>query len=207
MRLVELHLGNLPLVPQVFCQPLAVQPDLPKFGRLSDIPMWPVVVPGPPENPCNFRICLTSDRDVVNAYMTKGFCGLNASFRSGFDYDCPDQTPVVATSLLARKLVGLLPGIRKIHNLLVFLMRALLGLLVVSILAAALYELATGRPLDPPPVDQLRLGRLVETVRAKRRFNQTSNNTQETPQPLSPPTELPDSLQNGLSNGIAKASI
>lgn len=209
MKLVEFHFGNLPLVPQVFCQPLAVQLDRPEFGWLSDIPMWPVVVPGPPGHPCDFRICLTFNRDIVDTYMTKGFCGLNSSFRRGFDYDCPDQTPAAATLLLARKIVGPLRGTRKIRTLLGLLMRTLLGLLVVSILTAALYELATGRPLNLPPVDQLRLGPLAEAVRAKRRLNQELNDTQETPRlrSFSAGTEFPDSPQNDLSNSTAKAPV
>jgi hypothetical protein len=73
------------LVPTVFCQPVAIGGP---GGLGLEFPAWPILVPG---KEGVVQMCYTNDEQFRDTYLQRGFCGLDASFRAQFDYECPLQ--------------------------------------------------------------------------------------------------------------------
>lgn len=95
-----------PLLPGIFCTPIDVErvrasydsdPDgavgFAPGPERGELPTWPILVPAAQ----GFGACLTSDEVLRDTYIAKGFCGLDASFRSRFNDSgiCTRQLTVV----------------------------------------------------------------------------------------------------------------
>jgi hypothetical protein len=75
-----------PLLPAVFCQPVAIGGP---GGAGLDFPAWPILVP----TKDGVQVCFTDDENFRDTYLQRGFCGLDASFRDKFDYNC--SAPII----------------------------------------------------------------------------------------------------------------
>ncbi|KAK4150151.1 hypothetical protein C8A00DRAFT_18272 [Chaetomidium leptoderma] len=83
-----------PLLSTVFCQPIAVGgPN----GLSLDFTVWPILVPGGDKE--EVMVCYTRDKQFRNKYMERGYCGLDASFRGQFEYNCPEQIIHIAPTV------------------------------------------------------------------------------------------------------------
>jgi hypothetical protein len=75
-----------PLLSAVFCQPIAIGGP---GGAGLNFPAWPILVP----TEDGVQVCFTPDENFRNTYLQRGFCGLDASFRDKFDYNC--SAPII----------------------------------------------------------------------------------------------------------------
>lgn len=85
-----------PLLSTVFCQPVAIGGP---GGLGLSFPAWPILVPARE----GIQVCYTRDEHFRDTYMEKGFCGLDASFRSQFDHHCPGQIVQVVPTVLEQQ--------------------------------------------------------------------------------------------------------
>ncbi|AEO55004.1 hypothetical protein MYCTH_2298331 [Thermothelomyces thermophilus ATCC 42464] len=97
-HLFHFELQSPPFMPSVFCQPVGI--GGPQGPGLLDFPVWPILVPAAD----GFRVCYTDDEDFRDAYLARGFCGLDAAFRDQFDHDCHRQAVHVAPTVREEKL-------------------------------------------------------------------------------------------------------
>ncbi|KAL2176987.1 uncharacterized protein P884DRAFT_202075 [Thermothelomyces heterothallicus CBS 202.75] len=97
-HLFHLELQSPPLMPSVFCQPVDIGGT--QGPGLLDFPVWPILVPAAD----GFQVCYTDDEDFRDAYLARGFCGLDAAFRDQFDHDCRLQAVRVAPTVREEKL-------------------------------------------------------------------------------------------------------
>ena len=71
-------------IPATFSPPVTVVGPEEMLGA----PAWPILVPGTDGVQATY---FTYDKEWRDTYLEKGFCGLDAGFRSHFDHDCPDE--------------------------------------------------------------------------------------------------------------------
>ncbi|KAL2165598.1 hypothetical protein VTG60DRAFT_4265 [Thermothelomyces hinnuleus] len=96
-HLFHFELQSPPLMPSVFCQPVGIGGPQ---GPGLDFPVWPILVPAAD----GFQVCYTDDEDFRDAYLARGFCGLDAAFRDQFDHDCHRHAVHIAPTVREEKL-------------------------------------------------------------------------------------------------------
>lgn len=69
------------------CQPL---PSNIMNACERKVAIWPIMVPSKE----GYQVCFTHDQKMRDAYLAKGICGLDPSFRQHLKYTCPEQHEV-----------------------------------------------------------------------------------------------------------------